>query len=64
VLGVAAKNPNTIVVVHSVGPLIVESWIEHPNVTAVRVLVDRWDFALIIRDLLGPLGGSIWPRGR
>ncbi|KAI0034485.1 glycoside hydrolase family 3 protein [Vararia minispora EC-137] len=32
---VAATNNNTIVVVHSVGPLILESWIENPNVTAV-----------------------------
>ena len=32
---VAAVNPNTIVIAHSVGPSIVESWIEHPNVTAV-----------------------------
>ncbi|KII90196.1 glycoside hydrolase family 3 protein [Plicaturopsis crispa FD-325 SS-3] len=32
---VAATNNNTIVVVHSVGPLILEPWIEHPNVTAV-----------------------------
>jgi hypothetical protein len=36
VLAVASQNNNTIVVVHSVGPLIVEPWIEHPNVTAVR----------------------------
>ncbi|KAK7034732.1 hypothetical protein VNI00_012139 [Paramarasmius palmivorus] len=35
VLAVAAQNNNTIVVVNSVGPLIVESWIDHPNVTAV-----------------------------
>lgn len=35
VLAVAAQNNNTIVIVHSVGPLIVESWIDHPNVTAV-----------------------------
>jgi len=35
VLTVAAQNNNTIVVVHSVGPLILEPWIEHPNVTAV-----------------------------
>ncbi|KAK2459326.1 hypothetical protein APHAL10511_008657, partial [Amanita phalloides] len=34
VLTVAAQNNNTIVVVHSVGPLILEPWIEHPNVTA------------------------------
>lgn len=35
VLAVAAQNNNTVVVVHSVGPLILEPWIEHPNVTAV-----------------------------
>ena len=38
VLAVAAQNNNTIVVVHSVGPLILEPWIEHENVTAVRVI--------------------------
>ena len=32
---VAAMNNNTVVVVHSVGPLIVEPWVDHPNVTAV-----------------------------
>ncbi|KAF8200297.1 glycoside hydrolase family 3 protein [Pholiota molesta] len=35
VLAVAAQNNNTIVVINSVGPLILEPWIEHPNVTAV-----------------------------
>ncbi|KAF9468334.1 glycoside hydrolase family 3 protein [Collybia nuda] len=35
VLAVAAQNNNTIVVVHSVGQLIVEPWIDHPNVTAL-----------------------------
>ncbi|KAL5520254.1 hypothetical protein ACEPAG_9467 [Sanghuangporus baumii] len=35
VAAVAEQNDNTIVVVHSVGPLIIEPWIEHPNVTAV-----------------------------
>ena len=34
---VANNNNNTVVVVNSVGPVIVESWIDHPNVTAVRV---------------------------
>ncbi|KAF8312329.1 glycoside hydrolase [Clavulina sp. PMI_390] len=32
---VAGNNSNTMVVVHSVGPLILDSWIEHPNITAV-----------------------------
>ncbi|TFK67251.1 glycoside hydrolase family 3 protein [Pluteus cervinus] len=35
VLAVAAQNNNTIVVAHSVGPLILEPWIDHPNVTAL-----------------------------
>lgn len=35
VQAVAAQNNNTIVIVNSVGPLILEPWIEHPNVTAV-----------------------------
>lgn len=32
---VAAVNRNTVVVAHSVGPAIIEPWVEHPNVTAV-----------------------------
>jgi len=35
VQAVAANNSNTMVVIHSVGPLILEPWIDHPNVTAV-----------------------------
>ncbi|KZT29530.1 glycoside hydrolase family 3 protein [Neolentinus lepideus HHB14362 ss-1] len=35
ILTVAANNNNTIVVTHSVGPLIIEPWIDHPNITAV-----------------------------
>ncbi|CAA7266631.1 unnamed protein product [Cyclocybe aegerita] len=32
---VAATNSRTVVVVNSVGPIIMEPWINHPNVTAV-----------------------------
>ncbi|KAI0083610.1 glycosyl hydrolase family 3 N terminal domain-containing protein [Irpex rosettiformis] len=32
---VAGVNNNTVVVAHSVGPAIIEPWVEHPNVTAV-----------------------------
>ncbi|CAE6463526.1 unnamed protein product, partial [Rhizoctonia solani] len=32
---VASVNSNTVVVVHSVGPIIMEPWIENPNITAV-----------------------------
>ncbi|KAF8609380.1 beta-glucosidase [Ceratobasidium sp. AG-I] len=35
VAAVAAVNKNTVVVVHSVGQIIMESWIDHANVTAV-----------------------------
>ncbi|OBZ74882.1 putative beta-glucosidase L [Grifola frondosa] len=35
IIAVAAQNRNTIVVVNSVGPAILEPWIENPNVTAV-----------------------------
>ena len=38
VQAVASQNNNTIVIVNSVGPLIIEPWIDHPNVTAVRIL--------------------------
>ena len=34
---VASQNNNTIVITHSVGPSIIESWIDHPNVTGVCV---------------------------
>ena len=46
VLAVAAQNNNTIVIVNSVGPLIIEPWIDHPNVTAVRILSISFLFAL------------------
>ncbi|KAF7351870.1 Glycoside hydrolase family 3 protein [Mycena venus] len=32
---VASFSANTIVVVNSVGPIVMEAWIDHPNVTAV-----------------------------
>ncbi|KII93354.1 glycoside hydrolase family 3 protein [Plicaturopsis crispa FD-325 SS-3] len=32
---VASVNNNTIVVVNSVGPIVVEAWIDHPNVTGL-----------------------------
>ncbi|TCD67531.1 hypothetical protein EIP91_012285 [Steccherinum ochraceum] len=32
---VASVNKNTIVVINSVGPILVEAWIDHPNVTAL-----------------------------
>ncbi|KAG9313178.1 family 3 glycoside hydrolase [Chiua virens] len=35
ILAVAAQNDNTIVITNSVGPLIIEPWVEHPNVTAI-----------------------------
>ena len=37
ILAVAGNNKNTIVVAHSVGAVVMESWIDHPNITAVGV---------------------------
>lgn len=34
VLNVASECSNTVVVLHSAGPRVVDAWIEHPNVTA------------------------------
>ena len=42
VQAVAAQNEHTIVVVHSVGPLIVEPWIANPNITAVGDSLAYW----------------------
>jgi hypothetical protein len=35
VQAVAGVNNNTIVVVNSVGPIILEAWVNNPNVTAL-----------------------------
>jgi len=63
VLAVAAQNNNTIVIVHSVGPLIMEPWIEHPNVTAVRTPAHAHTNSNVTIDA-GTLGRSIWTGNR
>ncbi|KAF8326106.1 glycoside hydrolase superfamily [Cantharellus anzutake] len=40
---VAGVNNNTIVVVHAVGAIIMEAWIDHPNVTAVPSRSRSWE---------------------
>ena len=63
---VASVHQNTIVVVNSVGPLNVESWIDNPNVTAVSgsrllfpvVRIHRVEHGPPVP--LGPLGGPRW----
>lgn len=35
ILSVADNCENTIVVIHSVGPVLMEAWADHPNVTAI-----------------------------
>jgi beta-glucosidase len=32
---VAANNKNTVVVMHTVGPVLIEPWVDHPNITAI-----------------------------
>ncbi|KDN35961.1 hypothetical protein RSAG8_11172, partial [Rhizoctonia solani AG-8 WAC10335] len=39
---VASVNSNTVVVVHSVGPIIMEPWIDNPNVTAAKNQETHW----------------------
>ena len=38
---VAAVNNNTIVVVNTVGPIIVDAWIENPNITGLVCPIDE-----------------------
>ena len=38
---VAAVNNNTIVVMHIPGPVVVEEWINHPNVGMAEILSSR-----------------------
>lgn len=58
VLSVAAQNNNTIVIINSVGPLILEPWIDHPNVTAVGPYYSS-HFHFVLNILL--LGCMGWP---
>src|SRR6266550_7475480 len=64
VLAVAAQNNNTIVVVHSVGPLILEPWIEHPNVTAVCIVYADTCGLRYSPTILGLMGWSWRSRNR
>lgn len=65
VKAVAGANANTVVVVHSVGPLILEPWVDHPNVTAVRVspssILRNNELDICVVD---PMGWSARPRIR
>lgn len=46
---VASVNNNTIVVVNSVGPVVVESWVNHPNGMYVSYyLVGRSSFPTLL----------------
>ena len=64
VLAVAAQNNNTIVIVNSVGPLILEPWIEHPNVSAVRPYLPSYLFVLFLDPKAGRMGGYTRTRSR
>ena len=62
VLAVAAQNNNTIVIVNSVGPLIIEPWIDHPNVTAVRILSISLLVCIVFKPKAGCMGWFTWTR--
>ncbi|KAG2749045.1 hypothetical protein P692DRAFT_201805432 [Suillus brevipes Sb2] len=62
IFAVVTQNNNTIVVVNNVGPLIVELWIEHPNITAVVwVSIQGQEAGNAIADVLY---GTSNPSGR
>ncbi|CAZ82559.1 unnamed protein product [Tuber melanosporum] len=62
ILSVAERCSNTIVIIHSVGPVDMEAWIEHKNVTAV--LLAHLPGQESGTALLDVLYGSINPSGR
>lgn len=62
VKAVAEHNPNTIVVVTTVGPVNLEKWINNPNVTAVLLTGPAGDFGG--RAAANILFGDIAPSGK
>ncbi|KAG5368213.1 putative beta-glucosidase F [Yarrowia sp. C11] len=62
VKAVASTNPNTIVVVTTVGPVNLEKWIDNPNVTAVLLTGPAGDFGG--RAAASILFGDISPSGK
>ena len=42
VQAVAAANKNTVVVVNSVGPIIMESWIDNANGLSIFIFTDKY----------------------
>ncbi|PUU83842.1 glycoside hydrolase superfamily [Tuber borchii] len=62
ILSVAERCSNTIVVIHSVGPVDMEAWIEHKNVTAVLMAhLPGQESGTAVLDVLY---GSVNPSGR
>ncbi|KAG9113524.1 hypothetical protein FRC07_007769, partial [Ceratobasidium sp. 392] len=58
VRAVAAVNNNMVVVVHSVGPLVVEPWVDHPNITADKAEHLCWDWQILWAGLPGQESGN------
>jgi len=50
---VASVNNNTIVVVNTVGPIIVEAWIDHPNGTCLILSSIELMFITTVSHCLG-----------
>ncbi|KAH8921086.1 glycoside hydrolase family 3 protein [Atractiella rhizophila] len=62
ILSTAALCNNTVVVLHIPGPVIVEEWVDHPNVTAV--LVAHYPGEQAGNSLVSVLYGDVSPSGR
>lgn len=59
---VAAVNNNTIVVIHAPGPVLLEEWVDHPNITSV--LFAYYPGQEAGNSLIPVLWGHIAPSGR
>jgi len=62
ILAVASVNPNTIVVAGMPGPTILESWIDHPNITAVLTPLEPGE--QFGPALVSVLYGDVSPSGK
>lgn len=62
ILAAAALHPNNVVVVNTVGPIDVEAWIDHPNITAVLISPPQGEFAG--QATTNVLFGDVNPSGR
>lgn len=62
ILAAASLHPNNVVVINTVGPVNIESWIDHPNITAVIISPPQGEYAGLATTNV--LFGDVNPSGR